>query len=424
MNRAHRRATGATNTKKRKPTLSAIESLRIAFCSNSPAVATGYGTQTAQVTTRMQRSGHDVAVLCNYGLEGCMSEWNGVTLYPRGFANYSEDVIQAYSMHWAAQAPHKPSVVFTLYDTWVYLNNTSLPKIPRIYSWVPIDHQPTPPQVAEWCARPNVTPIAMSRFGQDMLEHAGIESVYIPHAIEKVFKPTQTMDTPAGRLSAREILGIDDDAFVVMMNSANKGVLPCRKAFGQNLLAFSIFALEHPDAVLYLHTEDSGSMGGINLPELVRACGIKPEQVRFVDQFAYRNNIPQDALAAFYTMADVCLQTSMGEGFGIPTIEAQACGTRVIVSDFAASSELVGPGWLVGGQPEWDPMQKSWFFTPMVGSIVDALNGAYLAPRGACQDAIAFAAEYDADKVYTEHWAPLLKQIAEDAKAVPDLVAA
>lgn len=413
MNRAHRRATGA-HKKQQRPvgTSSTTKALNVTFASNAPFAATGYGTQTAQVCQRMVRSGHRVSVACNYGLEATIIDWNGITLYPRGLAPYSEDVLEAYSMAFASQAPELPRVVFTLYDVWVYLKNQSLERIPRIYSWTPIDHQPAPPDVLEWCRRSNVTPIAMSRFGSEMLELEKIPHKYIPHAIEKVFKPTQTITGPLGVTNPREALGIDEGAFVVMMNSANKGVTPCRKAFGQAFLAFSIFALNHPDAVLYMHTESHGSMGGIDLPELAKAAGIKPEQLRFVDQFAYRNGIPQETLAAFYTMADVCLQTSMGEGFGIPTIEAQACGTRVIVSDFAASAELAGPGWKVAGQPDWDPAQRSWFFTPHVGAIVDALTQAYEAPRGVCEEAIAFAAEYDADKVYAEAWVPLLEEAA------------
>ena len=412
MNRAHRRATGATKQKRHPSTRSSTSPLRITWASNAPFGATGYGTQTAQVTMRMQRDGHRVAVACNYGLEGTMIDWNGIHLFPRGLANYSDDVLRAYSMQWAAEEPDVPSVVFTLYDVWVYLQNKSLQEIPRIVSWVPVDHQPAPPEVSEWCRRPNVLPVAMSKFGQEMLEVDGIEAKYIPHAIEPVFKPTRMVPTPIGMKNPRELVNIPDDAFVVMMNSANKGITPCRKAFGQAFLAFSIFALEHPDAILYMHTESHGSMSGINLIELQKAAGIKDEQIRFVDQFAYRNGMPQDALAGFYTMADVCLQTSMGEGFGIPTIEAQACGTRVIVSDFAASAELVGPGWKVGGQPEWDPMQKSWFFTPNIGEIVGALNAAYEAPRGECAEAIAFAGEYAADKVYREAWRPLLEELA------------
>ncbi len=59
-------------------------------------------------------------------------------------------------------------------------------------------------------------------------------------------------------------------------------------------------------------------------------------------------------------------------------------------------------------------MQTSWFFTPHVGAIVDALNKAYQAERGPSEKAIAFAADYAADKVFAESWVPLLEKAAAE----------
>ena len=71
---------------------------RIIWASNAPFTATGYGEQTQQVTRRLKQAGHEVAVACNYGLEGSMMEWEGIPLYPRGLDVYSNDVIPAYAM--------------------------------------------------------------------------------------------------------------------------------------------------------------------------------------------------------------------------------------------------------------------------------------------------------------------------------------
>ena len=165
--------------------------------------------------------------------------------------------------------------------------------------------------------------------------------------------------------------------------------------------------------MLYLHTERDGAMGGVALLPLLAACGISEDQYKIVDQYAYRTGFPQEALASMYASADVLLSASMGEGFGLAVIEAQACGTRVIVSDFTAQPELVGSGWCVDVQPFWDNAQKSWFCTPQVGSIVDALKESYNAPRGVDQVAVDFAAPYNADRVWDAHWKPVMKGLAE-----------
>ena len=106
---------------------------------------------------------------------------------------------------------------------------------------------------------------------------------------------------------------------------------------------------------------------------------------------------------------DVLVQPSRGEGFGIPLVEAQACGTRAVVSNATAQPELLGHGWAVDVQPQWDEAQKAWWFTPQVGSIVDALEAAYAEGRVRSQKAIDFAAQYDADKVFDQYWRPALE---------------
>ena len=388
------------------------DALRILWYSNAPFTNTGYGQQTAQIIPRLLEDRHEVAIHAMYGLEGSTSMWNGVKLYPRGLAPYSDDIMVAHWMDWANGNRNLPPILMTLFDVWVFKSAT-FDQVPHIASWVPIDHAPTPPDVLAWLARKNVMPIAMSKFGSQMLEKAGLEHHYAPHGIEDTFKPTVTYSNGRMEATGKQLMGIEEDRFVVMMNAANKGVNPSRKAFAENLLAFGIFAQTRPDAVLYLHTEANGSMGGISLLHLAEACGIKPEQLKIVDQYAYRAGFPQEALAVMYSDSDVLLSCSMGEGFGLAVIEAQACGTRVIVSDFTAQPELVGSGWTVEVQPFWDAAQRSWFCTPQVPSIVEALKQAYEAPRGVDQTAVGFASQYYADAVYSAFWQPIMASLGE-----------
>jgi glycosyltransferase involved in cell wall biosynthesis len=108
---------------------------------------------------------------------------------------------------------------------------------------------------------------------------------------------------------------------------------------------------------------------------------------------------------------DVLLATSDGEGFGVPTVEAQACGVPVIVSDFAASAELVGDGWVVGGQPLYDNSQGAFFNIPSVPLIVQALEEAYKRGKGKSKKAIQFAQQFDHDSVWENNWLPALKTL-------------
>jgi glycosyltransferase involved in cell wall biosynthesis len=108
---------------------------------------------------------------------------------------------------------------------------------------------------------------------------------------------------------------------------------------------------------------------------------------------------------------DVLLHASYGEGFGVPAIEAAACGTRVIGSNWAATPELLGEdSWLVEGQPFWDEAQSSFFQIPLIPSLVMALEQAYAAPRGVSTASVEFAKQFEVETVYEQYWKPFLKE--------------
>lgn len=402
MNRSDRR-TAAKQNKTQNP-------LTAVWFSNAPWAPTGYGTQTAQAVTRMKKDGHNVAVIANYGLEAMQTQWEGINIYPRGYESYSNDVVAADFADWQHQHPNGRPHVFVLFDAWTMVGPhwDTLPTS----IWTMVDHMPVPPEVLSRLKKTNITPIAVSRFGQREIERLDIESPYIPMAIDtRLYKPTEFYDNGGKNLTGRHLMGFTEDHFVVSLINANKGVLPSRKAWGENILAFSIFADKHPDAVLYLHTEKHGNVGGIRLDPLIKAVGLKDHQYKFVNQYAMHSGIPNEAMAAIYTASDVLLASTLGEGFGLTVLEAQACGTPVIVNNFSAQPELVGDGWLTEGQPWWDPTQFAWFNTPNIPSIVDSLEQAYQRGRGRSVKAREHAKQYDADKVWAENWRPYLASL-------------
>lgn len=387
----------------------------ISLASNSPGAPTGYGQQAEYLVERLVRHGVKTAALSNYGLEGRIEKYStkygDVEHYPRGVAPYSQDVLTPW--HEAHRSHHDPKLqhaIMTLYDVWVY--NGWEGKAPVI-AWVPLDHVTTPPGVAKFLRRENVTPVAMSPFGLEQLKGAGIEAHYVPHGIDtKVFAKTEKVVNAEGvKVPVREWMGIPEDKFLVSIVAANKanGIVH-RKAYAENLLAFSIFHKEHPDSHLYIHADPSPATGGFDLGILCKVSGIPAEAVTFANSNELRYGYSQAHLAAIYSASDVLLATSYGEGFGVPTVEAQACGTRVIASGWAASKDLVSEdSWLVDGQIFWDEPQKAYFQIPNVGSIVGSLEQAYQAPRGFSPVARKFALQFDIDTVWDEYWMTFLR---------------
>jgi FkbM family methyltransferase len=383
--------------------------MRILWHSVAPWVGSGYGQQTAQAVPRIAALGHDIAISAYYGLLGAKQRWNGITCYPAYAESYGKDTVVPHALHHFGAGEGdivgdvaSRGLIITLGDVWVFDQPTL--QIMNVAAWVPVDHETVPPMIENWFQVTGAIPIAMSRFGQAKLEEIGLQPLYVPHGIDtSVFRP-------GDKAEARARVGLPEDAFVIAMVAANFGRDGARKAFHEQIVAFAQLRRKHPDMVLALHT-DITNPHGVNIRDLL---GDLPESSYIVtDQYAYRVGVPASTVADIYRAADVLTNTSWGEGFGIPIVEAQACGTPVVVTDTTAMPELVGAGWKVPGQPLWHDSQRAWARQPLIGGIVDAYEQAYEHARDEDMraQAWAFAQDYDADRVLEDFWVPALKQL-------------
>ena len=378
----------------------------ISLATNDPNATTGYAVQANHLVTSMKKAGMQTAILSNYGTEGKIDKWRtkygDVPLYPKGLLPYSDDVMELWHNHHRAQFPDLPHALMTLYDVWVYNNMKA--QVP-IISWVPLDHVTMPPLVKQFLDRDNVTPVAMSPHGQRQLKAAGLDAHYVPHAVDtKTFKRTSKFrGNPT-----RQFMDIPEEHFLVGMVLANKAnKIVHRKAYAEQLLAFGIFHKEHPDSHLYIHADPSAAMGGFDLGNLIKACGIPRDAVTIANRNELQLGYSDADMAALYSTFDVLMMATYGEGFGVPTIEAQACGTRVIASNWAATADLVSEDcWLVEGQPFWDEPQRAFYQIPFLGSITNALEEAYKADRGPSAASRRFALQFDVETVWEQYWQP------------------
>lgn len=402
--------------------------MKILWLSNAPTTPSGYGSQTRQVGLRIAKAGYDIEFSANDGSMGDR-EWNGLLV--RGASQserYSRDAILGDIEASGADR------VIVLYDAWVYAEQgvRTFEGVPFVTGWTPVDHYPTPLALHGWLEGHDT--IAMSRFGFNCLSRTAEQLragnaparnvMYAPHGVDTVFQPKD-----GGRF--RDLIDVPRDAYLVGIVAANFGTrIYDRKGWSDMSAALAQFMTQHPDAYVYVHTLQK-THDGIDLPLRFSFCGVPADRLRWADQYALKKSLVSDEqMAEIYSSFDVLLNTSRGEGFGLPGIEAQACGVPVILSNWTAQAELVGEpwhglvggerhpsGWLVAVDPDWDPRQGGDFAKPRIRSIITALDEAY-ERRGdpTLRDAaLAKAAEYDADLVFDRYWRPILEQMAAPA---------
>lgn len=376
--------------------------MNILWYSNAPWAPTGYGNQTGLVVPHLVKK-HNVSILANYGLNGQPLGLGGVTVYPAGKEGYSNDVVEGTCKEVEAD------VLITLYDAWPLKFWRSESFETPWLAWAPIDHETITPGVKESLSRADL-PIAYSVHGVLAMQEAGLKPAYVPHGIDtKLYSPQPIKKSD---------IGLDDDVFVFGFVGTNMG-FPSRKSIPEILLAYQLFRDAHPDidSVLYMHTLTSQERQGLNIRAITDSLGIT-DSVLVADQWNYNKGYPQEYLARMYSAFDCLLSPSQGEGFGIPIVEAMACGTPVIGANNTSMVELIGHegdrGLLTECSPFWtqqgawasivDPIDLSINMSLVAETILDQGKDAY---RGSCR---GFAVDnYDFETVVGPMWDSLLE---------------
>jgi len=83
------------------------------------------------------------------------------------------------------------------------------------------------------------------------------------------------------------------------------------------------------------------------------------QNVKNVERIKFCGFIPDEDLPAFYNLADVFVFPSLYEGFGLPVLEAMACGCPVVTSSVGCTKEVTGnAALLVNPYDEKDIAEK------------------------------------------------------------------
>ena len=80
------------------------------------------------------------------------------------------------------------------------------------------------------------------------------------------------------------------------------------------------------------------------------------EKLKLQEQVRFTGYVPDEDLPALYSAAEIFLYPSLYEGFGLPPLEAMACGTPTISSNASSLPEVVGNAGLTHDPNDWQSL--------------------------------------------------------------------
>jgi glycosyltransferase involved in cell wall biosynthesis len=184
-----------------------------------------------------------------------------------------------------------------------------------------------------WSARVAARVIAISEATRDdLVRHAGVapgKITVVPHGVAARFAPVPEGPERHARLAR---YGIGPGARYLLY----VGTLQPRKNLARLLDAFAQLARSEPQAA-DLQLLLAGKRGWLAEPIERQAAALGlGQRVRFLGY------VSDDDLPALYSGALTFVLPSLYEGFGIPVLEAMACGAPVLTSATSALREVAG----------------------------------------------------------------------------------
>ena len=169
-----------------------------------------------------------------------------------------------------------------------------------------------------------------------------VESTYIPHAVDgDVFKAVDKQEIL--KFKSDKNLG---DKFVCFWNNRNAR----RKHSGTLIWWFKEFLdkVGHDKATLIMHT-DVKDQHGQDLEAIIHELGLTDGQILFS-----REKVGATDLAMVYNLADLTINISDAEGFGLATLESLSCETPILVNMTGGLQDQItdGENWFgIGLEP-------------------------------------------------------------------------
>lgn len=406
--------------------------MRLLWHSAAPFIATGYGTLAEHITSRLMQTDvlSALAFLPIGGTGQAKWDWEGIPMYPLvDLRDMGESVVGRWAQHF------KADVVISVTDHWIWKTD-----VWKQFRWVPIafpDHAPMGQRLVEnlQMAHKVVVP---TEWGTGALKEAGVKKVeYIPLGVDTtIFRPNaaQRAEQRMRMIGAAREQGapyLTEDCFIFGMVARN-GTYPFRKCHDLVMDATAqLLQRGHKDFLIYIHSMMDAGHGGPDLVKMLSAYAraYQDDRVKYHILFpppeqmhlgGHVDGFPEEKMASLYNAMDCLVNVSQWEGFGLPPLEAQACGVPVIVTDAGCQPEIGVAGWRVPVYRRfYAPATDTFIVEPDLNGLVRAMEAAMRgAGHGELKDkAVRHARKYDWDDIVNDRWVPFLEGVRDGVSA-------
>ena len=267
---------------------------------------------------------------------------------------------------------HRPSVLFVPAHVVPLVHPRSVVTIHDLgYLHVPEAHPPRQRRLLDlttrWSVHAAQRVIAISELtARDLREHYRVPDskiVVVHHGISDIFGPVASDEIESIRthfdLPLRYVLAV--------------GTIQPRKNYGR--LARAVAALNRRGNALTLVIAGKRGWLADQVQRDIAESGIG-DRVRVLDYVEDR------ALPSLYAGAAVFCQPSLYEGFGLPVVEAMACGAPVVASNNSSLPEVAGDAALLV-----DPLDSDALASGIARVLEDSVLHAELVDRGRIRSA-------------------------------------
>jgi glycosyltransferase involved in cell wall biosynthesis len=313
------------------------DKIKIFTISDHPLSPSGVGTQTKYIIEGMLKTGKYQFVSFGGAIKHQNHDPQHTEEWGHDWIIWPVDGYGTQDMVRAMVQQQKPDIVWFMTDprfySWLWqIENEIRASVPMVYYHV-WDNYPYPTYNRNFYLS-NDHVACISKLTHDILQTVTpeVDSSYIPHAVkEDVFAPL-----PADTIKAFRTEKNLDDKYVCFWNSRNAR----RKQSGTLIWWFKDFLdkVGHDKAVLIMHTDIKDGHGQ-DLEAIISELGLTNGEVLFSQQ-----KVSQEDLAAMYNMADLTINISDAEGFGLSALESLSCGTPIVATMTGGLQDQVTDG--------------------------------------------------------------------------------